>query len=56
MFHIKSPLNKEWDKLIRTENKFLQLREQQKSSILTQMLNEKVPEKLQNTLDLLQKK
>lgn len=51
MFHIKSPLNKEWDKLIRTENKFLQLREQQKSSILTQMLNEKVPEKLQNTLE-----
>ena len=51
MFYRKSPFDQEWEKLVKKENKFLQLREQKKGSILTQMLSEKVPVKLQNTLD-----
>lgn len=51
MFHKKSPLEQEWEKLNKKEQKFLQLRIQKNDSILNQKLAEKVPAKLQGTLD-----
>lgn len=51
MLQKKSPLDQEWEKLKKKELKFLQAREQKKDSVLNQMLAEKVPVKLQGTLD-----
>ena len=47
----KSPLEQEWDKLNKREQKFLQLRIKKNDSILHQKLEEKVPAKLKTTLD-----
>lgn len=51
MLRKKSPFEKEWDDLLRRENRFIKSREEKKDSILNQKLAEKVPEKLQSTLD-----
>lgn len=51
MFRKKSALEQEWQKLNKSEQAFLQAREQKKDSILNQKLAEKVPVKLQETLD-----
>ena len=47
----KSAFEAEWDKLNKKEQKFLKAREEQKDSLLNQKLAEKVPQKLQGTLD-----
>lgn len=47
----KSPLEKEWESLIKKEQDFLKKRQEKKDSFLNQKLAEKVPEKLQSTLD-----
>ena len=51
MFQRKNPWDLEWSKLIKKEEKFLTARENQKESILNQKLEEKVPVKLQETLN-----
>ena len=51
MFQRKSPFEAEWEKLQKKEQKFLKAREEQKESLLNQKLAEKVPPKLQGTLD-----
>ena len=51
MFQRKNPWDIEWERLIKRENKFLESRKNQKESILNQKLEEKVPAKLQETLD-----
>ncbi|MBR3602738.1 MAG: EcsC family protein [Lachnospiraceae bacterium] len=52
MFIKKTPHQKEWDKYIKKEAKYLEKQMTQKESILNQKLEEKVPEKLQGTLDV----
>lgn len=47
----KSPLEKEWLKLEKQEQAYLQKRMEKKDSRLNQLLAQKVPEKLQGTLD-----
>ncbi len=47
----KSPLDMEWWQFRKKEQKFLADREEKKDSILNRFLAEKVPEKLQGTLD-----
>ncbi len=47
----KTPLQKEWDTLIRREQAFLDRRKTENGSALNQLLAKKVPEKLQRTLD-----
>ena len=47
----KSALEKEWEELIRKEEKLLLNREKKKESKMNQFLAEKVPDKLQGTLD-----
>jgi len=47
----KSALNKEWGKLKKKEQNFIAGRMDRKDSILNRMLSEKVPKKLQDTLD-----
>ena len=47
----KSPWQKEWELLIKKEDKFLKSRIEKKDSFLNQKLAEKVPWKLQGTLD-----
>ena len=51
MFQRKSPVVEELEKLKRKEQKFLKKHEEQKDSFLNQKLAEKVPIKLQGTLD-----
>ena len=51
MFQRKTPFEWEWEKLNKKEQKFLLAREQKKDSVLNQKLSEKVPAKLQGTLD-----
>lgn len=48
----KTALEKEWLKLKKQEQKFVQKRSIKKDSVFNQMLEEKVPDKLQGTLDL----
>ncbi len=47
----RAPIEKEWQKLQVQEEKFLQKRLEKKDSLLNQKLEEKIPPKLQNTLD-----
>lgn len=47
----RTMMQKEWDLLMKKEAKFLKSREEKKDSILNRMLAEKVPDKLQETLD-----
>lgn len=51
MFQRKTPFEAEWEKFQKKEQKFLQARAEQKDSFLNQKLAEKVPPKLQGTLD-----
>ena len=51
MFHKRSPIEQEWEKLKKKEQKFLQLRIQKNDSIVNQKLAEKIPAKLQGALD-----
>ena len=51
MFQRKTPFEAEWEKLQKKEQKFLLVRAEQKDSFLNQKLAEKVPPKLQGTLD-----
>ena len=48
----KSALEKEWEELRKKEENLLSAREKKKESKLNQFLAEKVPDKLQGTLDL----
>lgn len=47
----KTPYQKEWEKFVKKEKKYLDKQKEKKESILNQKLEEKVPEKLQGTLD-----
>ena len=47
----KSAFLKEWEELLKKEETYLSNREQKKESKLNQFLAQKVPEKLQGTLD-----
>ena len=51
MFQKKTPYEKEWEKFIKKENKYLEKQLNKKESFLNQKLEEKVPEKLQGTLN-----
>ena len=51
MFQKKTPYEKEWEKFIKKEKKYLEKQINKKESFLNQKLEEKVPEKLQGTLD-----
>lgn len=48
----KTPFQKEWEALCKREKAFLERRKLKKESVLNQLLTEKVPEKLQHTLDI----
>ena len=52
MFQKKTPLEKEWKRMRRREVRFLKSRSNQKESFLNRKLADKVPEKLQSTLDM----
>lgn len=47
----RTMMQKEWDLLMKKEAKFLKSLEEKKDSVLNRMLAEKVPDKLQETLD-----
>ena len=47
----KTPFQKEWEALCKREMAFLERRRLKKETALNQMLAQKVPEKLQHTLD-----
>lgn len=51
LFQKKSPYEKEWEVLCKKEEKFIKSRITKEESILNQKLGEKIPEKLQGTLD-----
>lgn len=51
IFQKKTPFEKEWDNLVRKECAFVKGRQEKKDTFLNQKLAEKVPEKLQHTLD-----
>ena len=50
-FRKMPPLDREWEKLIRQEERFLSKHIEKKETLLNQKLQEKVPEKLQITLE-----
>ena len=52
LFDKRTPLQKEWEKLEVQEQRFLQKRSEKRESILNQKLEEKIPPKLQKTLDI----
>lgn len=52
MFRKKTPHQKEWDKYIKKETKYIEKQQTKKESVLNQKLEEKVPDKLQETLDI----
>ena len=47
----KTPVEKEWDLLLKKEEKLYKNKQEKKDSKINQLLSEKVPEKLQQTLD-----
>lgn len=51
IFQRKSPIEKEWGKLMKEEDRFLAARTEKKDSFLNRKLEEVVPEKMQGTLD-----
>ena len=51
MFQKKTPHQREWEKFLNKEKKYLEKQLNKKESFLNQKLEEKVPEKLQGTLD-----
>ena len=50
-FNRKSALEREWEELLKKEEKYLSKRDNKKQSALDRLLEEKVPDKLQATLD-----
>lgn len=56
IFNKKTPFQREWDNLCRKEQHFLKNRIDKKESMLNNMLAEKIPPKLQSTLDTAFKK
>lgn len=50
-FEKKTPLQKEWDKMRQQEQKLYRKRQAEKDSLLNRKLEEKIPPKLQETLD-----
>lgn len=52
MFERKTPYQKEWEKFSKKEQKYLEKQMTKKESFLNQKLEEKVPDKLQETLDI----
>ena len=52
MFQKKTPYQKEWEKFVKKEKKYLEKLLNKKESFLNQKLEEKVPPKLQETLDV----
>lgn len=51
LFQKKAPLEKEWEKLMNEERKFLVSRAEKKDTIINQKLAQVVPDQLQDTLD-----
>ena len=51
MFQKKTPYQREWEKYVKKETKYLEKQLNKKESFLNQKLEEKVPQKLQGTLD-----
>lgn len=51
MFSKKTPKEKEWQKLEKKENLLLARKTEKRDSRLNQMLQDKIPERLQGTLD-----
>ncbi len=51
MFQKKTSYQKEWEKFVKKEKKYLEKQFNKKNSFLNQKLEEKVPKKLQGTLD-----
>ncbi len=47
----KTPIEKEWESLLKKEEKLYKTKQEKKDSKINQLLAEKVPEKLQQTLD-----
>lgn len=47
----RSPLEKEYHKVLKDESKYLLKRQKEREGLLNKMLSDKVPEKLQTTLD-----
>ena len=50
-FQKKVPLEKEWERLMKEERKFLVSRAEKKDTFMNQKLTQMVPDKLQETLD-----
>ncbi len=50
-FQTKTPIEKEWEKLVKQESRFLGSRAQKQETFLNQKLAQHVPDKLQGTLD-----
>ena len=51
MFHKKTPLEKEWEKLVKQEQIYLDKRKEKQDSKLNLFLSEKIPNGLQSTLE-----
>lgn len=51
IFQKKSPKDKEWELLLKQEDKMLRKRDNKKESQINKLLEDKVPEKLQSTLN-----
>ena len=47
----KTPYQKEWEALQKKEKRLLEKRKQKKETAMNRLLAEKIPEKLQGTLD-----
>ena len=47
----KTPYQKEWEALLKKEKRLLEKRKQKKETAMNRLLAEKIPEKLQGTLD-----
>ena len=50
-FYRKSPVQKEWEALCIKEKRFLERRQKKQEPALNRLLAEKIPQKLQCTLD-----
>ena len=48
----RMPCEKEWEALLKKEQRLLEKRKEKKETALNRLLAEKVPEKLQHTLDI----
>ena len=48
----RMPCEKEWEALLKKEQRLLEKRKEKKETAFNRLLAEKVPEKLQHTLDI----